>query len=950
MAAPTPHALPLSDALESLGARLHEGLTSAEAHARLERYGPNELQEKPRPGFFKLLLDQFNNFLVIILIVAAVVSLLLGEMVDALAIIAIITLNAILGVVQESKAEQALAALKRMTAPNAQAIRDGQQITVPARELVPGDIVLLEAGNYVPADLRLVESMNLKVEEASLTGESVPVNKDARVVLDADIPLGDRKNSAFMGTLVTYGRGKGVITSTGMTTQIGMIAEMLQSYDEEDTPLQRKLDELGKVLGIISLAICGIIFVYGVIRDTQIGTIVSDGFAAYLAAHKEDLVGLFMTAVSLAIAAVPEGLPAVVTICLALGMQRMVARHALIRKLPAVETLGSATVICSDKTGTLTQNQMTVVRGWAGGRDFAVSGEGYSPEGQFYRGDAAFAPARDAATSLLLRGALLCNDAQLEVSGEEAGKRTWRIVGDPTEGALVVAAAKAGLWRSDLEAELPRVAEIPFDSDRKRMTTIHAAGELALGMPDFDAPSEEQERVLPPGIIGFVKGAPDIVLQYCDDIVLDGRVRPLDAHLRQQILAANSGMGHDALRVLGVACRPMSSVPDEPTPDAIECNLTFLGLLGMIDPARPEVKVAVGTAKHAGLKSVMVTGDYPDTAAAIAEEIGMLSPGGRVIAGAELDRMSEEELAQVVDHVDAFARVSPAHKMKIVDALKIRGHIVAMTGDGVNDAPALKRANIGVAMGITGTDVTKETADMVLTDDNYASIVSAIEEGRVIYSNIRKFVFYLISCNIGEILIIFLAMLIGLPIPLRPIQLLWLNLVTDGAPALALGLEKGDPDIMNRPPRPAREPVINQEMLIGVVVQAIVMTAAVLLAYYFVGLRRFETLDGARTIAFATLIVSELLRAYTARSERYPLTKIGVFGNKWMQYAVGTSFLLLLLVIYIPFLQDVFGTVPLSITDWLLMLPFMLLASIAAELTKLYLRYRAARVEARVAI
>ncbi len=623
----SPHSLPVAQAIADLGSHFHEGLTTQEAKARLERYGPNELQEKPRPGFLKLLLDQFNNFLVIILIVAAILSLLLGEVVDALAIIAIITLNAVLGVVQESKAEQALAALKKMAAPNAQVIRDGQQISIPARELVPGDIVLLEAGNYVPADLRLVESINLKVEEASLTGESVPVNKDARVVLDSDIPLGDRKNSAFMGTLITYGRGKGVVTSTGMTTQIGMIAEMLQSYDEEDTPLQQKLDQLGKTLGIISLAICGFIFIYGVIRDTEIGTALSQGFGSYLTAHEDELVSLFMTAVSLAIAAVPEGLPAVVTICLALGMQRMVSRHALIRKLPAVETLGSATVICSDKTGTLTQNQMTVVRGWAGGRSFAVSGEGYTPEGQFYRGDVPFAPANDAATALLLRGALLCNDAQLEVSGEEAGKRTWRVVGDPTEGALVVAAGKAGLWRSDLERELPRVAEIPFDSDRKRMTTIHAAGDLGMGLSDLDDPEDERDRGMQSGIIAFVKGAPDIVLQYCNDIIVDGGTQPLDGELRNRILAANSGMGHDALRVLGVACRPLAEVPDEPSPDTVECNLTFLGLLGMIDPARPEVKVAVATAKRAGLKSVMVTGDYPDTAAAIAEEIGMLSPG-----------------------------------------------------------------------------------------------------------------------------------------------------------------------------------------------------------------------------------------------------------------------------------------------------------------------------------
>ncbi len=929
------HALPLKEALEGLDVQLETGLTNQEVLARRERYGLNELQEKPRPGFLKLLLDQLNNFLIIILIVAAVVSLLLGETADALAILAIVVLNSILGVVQESKAEQALAALKKMASPNAQVLREGQQVTLPARELVPGDIVLLEAGNYVPADLRLVESVNLKIEEASLTGESVPVNKDARMVLDPDIPLGDRKNSAFMATVVTYGRGKGMVTGIGMNTQIGLIAEMLQSYEDEATPLQEKLEQLGKTLGIVSLAICGFIFLYGVIRDTSPGMIFREGFGSYFAAHGEDLVGLFMTAVSLAIAAVPEGLPAVVTICLALGMQRMVTRHALIRKLPAVETLGCATVICSDKTGTLTQNEMTVVAGWAGGHAFQVTGEGYNPEGQFYRGAAPFAPTNDAATSLLLQGAVLCNDAKLEPSGEEAGARTWRMVGDPTEGALVVAAAKAGLWRADLEAGLPRVAEIPFDSDRKRMTTIHAVDK------DTREQGLEGSASWSTPFLAFVKGAPDIVLEYCDDILLDGRVVPLTAALRADILAANIGMARQALRVLGLACRPLDAVPAEPSSDAIERNLTFLGLAGMIDPARPEVKVAVNIAKAAGLRSIMITGDYRDTAQAIAGQIGMLTEGGRVLTGAEIDALSDEELNATVDHLDVCARVSPQHKMRIVEALKARGDIVAMTGDGVNDAPALKRANIGVAMGITGTDVTKQTADMVLTDDNFASIVAAIEEGRIIYSNIRKFVFYLISCNIGEILIIFLAMLVGLPIPLRPIQLLWLNLVTDGAPALALGLEVGDPDIMQRPPRPTKEPVINREMLLGVAVQAIVMTAAVLAAYLVAGARpgadaNHPMLAKWQTVAFTTLVMSELLRAYTARSERYALLKIGVFGNKWMQYAVGASVILLLVVIYVPFLQRVFGTVTLSLGDWLMMLPFILLASVAAELTKAY--------------
>ncbi len=937
------HALPVERALQDLGTQINTGLSSEEARARLQRFGPNELQERPRPGFFKLLLDQFNNFLVIILIVAAVVSLLLGEIVDALAIIAIVVLNAILGVIQESKAEQALAALKKMAAPNAQVIRDGQQITIPARELVPGDIVLLEAGNYVPADLRLVESVNLKIEEASLTGESVPVNKDARMVLDADIPLGDRKNSAFMGTLVTYGRGKGLVTATGMSTQIGMIAELLQSYEEELTPLQQKLDQLGRMLGTAALVICGLIFVYGVIRDTHPGVVFQEGLVAYLVAHEGEIIELFMTAVSLAIAAVPEGLPAVVTICLALGMQRMVARHALIRKLPAVETLGCATVICSDKTGTLTQNQMTVVRGWAGGHDFQITGEGYNPEGQFYRSDTPFAPANDPATSLLLRGAALCNDARLEPSGEVGGKRTWRMVGDPTEGALIVSAAKAGMWRDQLEQELPRVAEIPFDSERKRMTTIHQVTGAGWRIADFGDRKEAAPEQVPQPYIAFTKGAPDIVLEYCDDILLDGKVVPLTPEMRQKILAANTDMARQALRVLGVACRALDAVPAEPAPREVERNLTFLGLLGMIDPARPEVKVAVEVAKRAGLKSVMVTGDYRDTAVAIADEIGMLSKNGKVLTGAELDKMTEDDLAEIVDQVDAYARVSPQHKMKIVEALKRRGHVVAMTGDGVNDAPALKRANIGVAMGITGTDVTKETADMVLTDDNYASIVSAIEEGRIIYSNIRKFVFFLLACNVGEILIIFLAMVAGMPIPMSPIMLLILNLLTDGAPAVALGLEKGDPDIMQRPPRPPKEPIINRDMLVGMVAIPIADTIAVL-SVFVMALERFPgNLQAAQTVAFATLVCSELLRAYTSRSEYYSVFSIGPFSNKWMLIATAVSLSVLLAIMYIPFLQGVFGTVPLGIEDWARIAPFFFVAPITAEGVKFFLRRRMAR-------
>jgi len=929
------HSKSIDDLLKELETHIEKGLSQAEAESRIRENGPNELMERPRPGFFKLLLNQFNNFLVIILIIAAVVSLLLGEFIDAIAIMVIVALNAVVGVVQESKAEQALAALKKMAAPNVQVIRGGHQATIPSRELVVGDIVLIEAGNYVPADMRLVESFNLKVEEASLTGESVPVEKESAVVLDKDIPIGDRKNSAFMSTLVTYGRGKGLVTATGMHTQIGLIAEMIQSYEEEDTPLQQKLEQLGKVLGTACLAICGIVFIYGLIRDTHVLNILNEGFLYYLSTEKKDIINLFMTAVSLAIAAVPEGLPAIVTICLALGMQQMIRRHALIRKLPAVETLGCATVICSDKTGTLTQNEMTVVQGWAGSQRFRVTGEGYNPRGEFFLNDRPFDPTKNPDTSLLIYGGLLCNDAILEEIGEEKAERTWRIIGDPTEGAMVVASAKGGLWRRDLERTFPRVQEIPFDSERKRMTTIHAFKKNGHPLPGSDF-------VYPP-FIAFVKGAPDIILDLSGSFIENGKPLALSEEKRREIMAVNHDMGGQALRVLAVAYRSLKGVPDACTPGNVETGLTFIGLMGMIDPARPEVAEAIKVAQGAGLRSIMVTGDYKDTAEAIAKEIGLLTPGGRVVSGSELDRMSDEVLASTSDRIDVCCRVSPQHKTRIVDALKARGHVVAMTGDGVNDAPALKRANIGVAMGITGTDVSKETADMVLTDDNYASIVSAIEEGRIIYSNIRKFVYFLLACNVGEILIIFGAMIAALPIPLRPIQLLWLNLVTDGAPALALGMEKGDPDTMKKPPRPPKEPVINRDMAIGIAAVSIVDTIAILAAFTLALDRFAGHVEAAQTVAFVALCTSELLRAFTARSEYYSVFSVGFFSNRWMIWAVGISFILVLMTVYVPFLRPFFDTVPLSFADWLFMAPFFFASPITMELVKVYLRKRKAR-------
>ena len=928
------HSLSSEEALERLNSAFNQGLSSQEAQRRLAQHGPNELTEAPRPGFWSRLLDQFKNFLVMILIVASVISLLLGDYVEALAIIAIVALNAILGVVQESKAEESLAALKKMAAPEARVIRDGRQVSVPARELVQGDIVVLETGNYVPADVRLLEAVNLKIEEASLTGESEPVQKRSDLVLDREIPLGDRRNTAYMGTLVTYGRGRGVVTGVGMNTQIGLIAQMIQSFETEPTPLQRKLEQLGKTLGIAALAICGLVFLVGV------GRFLVDPIPGVTLT--EAVLEMFIVAVSLAIAAVPEGLPAVVTICLALGMQRMVRRNALLRRLPAVESLGSATVICSDKTGTLTQNAMTVTRVWTPDAQLVVSGDGYSPEGQFSAGDQVFWPGElPASVNLLLQVGLLCNDAHIETSGLEEGRRSWRVMGDPTEGALVVAAAKAGFWNDDQHGGVAeRAAEIPFDSERKRMTVICDVRGTALAPHQIGLNGGGEG-----GYLALVKGAPDLVLELCSRIYEHGQARPITAADRQRVLETNSALGSDALRVLGAAVRPLPALPDDDalTAAQVERDLVFVGLAGMIDPPRLEVKPAIATARHAGIKTVMITGDYRNTAVAIAQQIGLLRPGGKALTGAELDAMDDASFTQVVEEIDVYARTSPQHKVRIIEALRQRGHIVAMTGDGVNDAPALKRADIGVAMGITGTDVSKETAAMVLTDDNYASIVSAVEEGRVIYANIRKFVYYLLSCNVGEILVIFLATLAGWPLPLTAIQLLVLNLLTDGAPALALGLEKGDPDIMGRPPRRPEEPVINREMTFGIVIQAIAITVAVL-AVFRIGVSWYpDNLQRAQTMAFATLSISELLRAYTARSEHYSVFHIGLWGNRYMQVAVAASLAILLAIIYVPALDPIFNATFLGLSEWLVMLPFIFLPAIVAELTKIPFRRRQER-------
>jgi len=726
-----------------------------------------------------------------------------------------------------------------------------------------------------------------------------------------------------MGTVVTYGRGQGVVVSTGMNTQIGKIAEMLSAVEQEQTPLQKRLDQLGRTLGWAALAVCALVFVVGWLRGTP-------------------ALDMFIIAVSLAIAAVPEGLAAVVTISLALGMREMIKRNALIRRLSSVETLGSATVICSDKTGTLTQNEMTVTRVAADGEFLNVTGTGYNLQGEFVSEGKPVSLTQFPAILTTLWIGALNNDATLELETYKDGESTYRMVGDPTEGALIIAAAKAGALPSPLNQSYPRVEEIPFDSERKRMVTVHAVSDPK---PEDISPFYDDEKR--EWFVVAEKGAPDIVLQQCthyqnrEDVAV-----PLDDEQRRRILAANDAMTEDALRVLGVAYRVTDILDDDHDgiiDDDLEKEMIFVGLIGMIDPARPEVPPALATARQAGIRTIMITGDYPNTAKAIAEEIGLLEAGHKVLTGNDLNQLDDDALLEEVKHTDVFARVSPQHKMRVVQALRTNGQVVAMTGDGVNDAPSIKQADIGVAMGITGTDVTKGAADMVLTDDNYASIVSAVEQGRVIYSNIRKFVFYLLSCNMAEIAIIFLATLFGLPSPLTAIQLLWLNLITDGAPALALGVETGDPDIMEQSPRRPEEPIINRQMMSGIVVQTIAITA-ITLGAYLIGLRLFPEM--AKTMAFVSLSFSELLRAFTARSENYPILKIGLLTNKSMNWAVVSSLVLLLAVVYIPFLNRIFHTMPMQWEQWQYVLPLLFIPAIAAELTKMVTSRRLTKANA----
>lgn len=889
-----PHTLEPAALLAQLAADPHSGLSHEEAQVRLAQCGPNRLAEAQVWPWWTALLDQFKSFLILLLVVAAVVSAAIGEYVDAAAIGAIVLLNAAIGYTQEYRADKAMQRLQSMAAPKARVLRGGLVRDIPAQDLVPGDLVLLEAGSIVPADLRLLDAASLKVDESALTGEAVPASKQVSGALSQDAALGDRVNCAFLGTLVTYGRGKGIVVATGPGTELGKISALVAGSSRETTPLQRRLDRLGKVIGLAAIAVCGVVFAAGMLRGL-------------------DTVEMFLVAVSLAVAAIPEGLPAVVTLVLAAGVNLMARRNALVRRLASVETLGSCDVICSDKTGTLTRGEMTVVALYDSDTFFRVEGQGYSPHGAICRDGQAVDPAADADLRLLLKAAALCNDAEIVDAAAGGDAAPWRLIGDPTEGALIALAAKAGLWRRQLEDAYPRVEEVPFSSERKRMTTIHAHNE---------------------GYLAFAKGAPEVLLPRCSRVRNQGAESLLGNEHSDAIVAAYHEFTSRALRVLALAYRPLERLPESDKLEEVERDLIFLGLVGMTDPPRQEVPRAVALSRQAGIVPIMITGDHMNTAEAIATEIGLLQPGQGTVSGEELERMDDRELERLVESTAVYARVAPHHKARIVRTLQQRGHIVAATGDGVNDAPALKMADIGVAMGIKGTDVSKEAADIVLTDDNFASIVAAVEQGRVIFANIRKFVFYLLSCNLGEVLVVFLALLGGLPTPLRPVQILWINLVTDSLPALALGMEPAEPGAMSRPPRPGSEGIITRRMWLNALFGSSLMAAVTLSMFAYYLMAQGRPLTEARTAAFATLICTQIFWAFVSRSLTIPLVTLGPLNNRFLPGASLVSALLLLVTIYVPVLQPLFHTAPLGATDWALILTVALVPSTMVELTK----------------
>ncbi len=881
------------DAARELAVDLAHGLTAEEVSQRREQSGWNALTEAPPVPIWKKLVGQFKELVIWILIVAAIIAGVMGEWADTAAILAIVLVNGIIGFLQEEKAGRALAALQKLSSPMAKVIRDGALQSVPAREMVPGDRIELEAGDNIPADARLLSAFSVRVQEAALTGESVPTDKDADCLLNESAPLGDRRNMVYMGTVTAAGKASAVVVATGMNTELGHIAGLLQRSEPETTPLQRRLAELGKVLVAVCLVIVAIIFALQLVRGGK-------------------LLEMLLISVSLAVAAVPEGLPAVVTLTLALGLQRMVKRNALVRKLPSVETLGSVTVICSDKTGTLTRNEMTVREIVTGGERYQVTGAGYAPQGQFLKGDEPINPRDEVDLIQVLTTAARCNNATVSPRGD--GIDSWQVIGDPTEGALVVAALKAGIQSRDREHHV--LHEIPFDSERKAMSVVVRGPEGTAVM--------------------HTKGAPEMILAKCIAERRGGKVEPLTDDRRGQIMQWNSEMAGRALRVLALAYRDHSETQGNKYD---ESDLIFAGLVGMIDPPREEAREAVQKCRAAGIRPVMITGDHPATALAIARELHIAEPDGRVVTGQELNDLSDEDLKAQVDQIAVYARVSAEHKLRVVRAWKARGQIVAMTGDGVNDAPAVKAADIGIAMGVTGTDVTKEASDMVLTDDNFASIVNAVEEGRGIFDNIQKFVLYLLSCNAGEVLLMFFAALIGWPVPLVAIQILWINLVTDGLPALALGMEPPERDIMTRPPRPPLEAVITRERGLLILFQGTLIATVAALGFWIIYQGDEAHLARARTMTFCITAFAQLFFAIGCRSQRFTMPELGLFSNPHLLGAIAISGLLHLAVVTLPFAQPVFEATDHPAWEWLLLILLSLAPVTIIEVGKLLRAY-----------
>ncbi len=851
------------------------GLSQEEAAKRIKRYGYNELDEGEKQSALLLFFSQFKDFMVLVLLAATLISGLLGEYIDAIAIIAIVILNGFLGFYQERRAEKSLQALKELSAPQVTVLRSGTWVKIPSKEVVIGDVMKFTSGDRIGADVRVIESKSLEIEESALTGESVPVTKHVDRLKNPNPGIGDMENIAFMGTMITRGNGIGTVIATGMDTAMGQIAGLLQNAESQDTPLQKRLEQLGKILITVALVLTVLVVAIGVLQGHELYT-------------------MFLAGVSLAVAAIPEGLPAIVTVALSLGVQKMIKQNAIVRKLPAVETLGCASVICSDKTGTMTQNKMTVTHLWSGGQTWTVDGVGYQPKGDFYRGEQKISPKDEKPLQQMLIFGMLCNQSEINLKDNE-----YMLDGDPTEGALMVSGMKAGFTRPKLLEDFQIIHEFPFDSARKMMS-VHV--------------KDKQGR-------HFIvtKGAPDVVLGVCESILWDGRTQFLAKEVQAKVQGATESLASKALRTIAVAFKPIPANTVILSEKEAEKKLTFIGIQGMIDSPRPEVKTAVKECKEAGIKTIMITGDHVITAKAIASDLGILTKKSKVLDGNALSAMSVEQLEDIVEDVAVFARVSPEHKLKIVNALQNRGHIVAMTGDGVNDAPAIKAADIGVSMGITGTDVAKEASALILLDDNFATIKGAIKEGRNIYENIRKFVRYLLASNVGEILVMLFAMILALPLPLLPIQILWVNLVTDGLPAMALGLDRPEENVMKRGPRSPNEGVFSRGLGWKVVSRGFLIGIVTLLAFMIVYHSDPQQLPYAQTVAFATLVMAQLIHVFDCRSEKSVLSR-NPFGNQYLVWAVISSLILMLAVIYYPPLQPIFHTLPIAAKDWLLIL------------------------------